>query len=125
MEVGKRLRDIREAKKLSQGDIERRTGLLRCYVSRVEHGHTVPSLETIEKLARAFEIPTYQLFIGADEKPGRLPHVLRGAGNEKSFGSASKEEKFFIKFWRLLSKMSEHDRNLLFATACGMAKRKK
>jgi transcriptional regulator with XRE-family HTH domain len=125
MEVGKRLRDIREAKKLSQGDIERRTGLLRCYVSRVEHGHTVPSVETIEKFARAFGVPMYQLFIGADEKSSPMPHAIRMAGKGKSFGSTSKEEKFFIKFWRLLSKMSEDDRNLLFVTACGMAKRKK
>ena len=125
MEVGKRLREVREAKKLSQGDIERRTGLLRCYVSRVENGHTVPSVETIEKLARAFEIPTYQLFIGVDEKPSPVPHAIRTAGKEKSFGSTSKEQKFFIKFWRLLSKMSPHDRTALFSVAQGMAKRNK
>jgi transcriptional regulator with XRE-family HTH domain len=40
-----------------QGDIEKRTGLLRCYVSRVENGHTVPAIETLEKLARALEVP--------------------------------------------------------------------
>jgi transcriptional regulator with XRE-family HTH domain len=53
MITGDRLRDIREEKKLSQGDIEKRTGLLRCYVSRVENGHTVPAIETLEKFARA------------------------------------------------------------------------
>jgi transcriptional regulator with XRE-family HTH domain len=125
MEVGKRLRETREAKNLSQGDIEHRTGLLRCYVSRVENGHTVPSLETLEKFSRAFEIPTYQLFIGADEKPRPVPHALRTAVKEKSFGSTSKEEKFLIKFWRLLSKMQEQDRTVLLAVANGMAKRKK
>ena len=51
--ISDRLRSIREEKKLSQGDIEKRTGLLRCYVSRVENGHTVPAVETIEKFARA------------------------------------------------------------------------
>ena len=50
MIIGERLRGFREEKKLSQGDIEQRTGLLRCYVSRVENGHTVPSVETLEKL---------------------------------------------------------------------------
>jgi transcriptional regulator with XRE-family HTH domain len=49
-------------KKLSQGDIEERSGLLRCYISRVENGHTVPSIETLEKLARAMEVPLYQIF---------------------------------------------------------------
>jgi transcriptional regulator with XRE-family HTH domain len=125
MEVGKRLRETREAKNLSQGDIEHRTGLLRCYISRVENGHTVPSVETLEKLARAFEVPTYQLFIGVNEKPTPVPHVLRSVGKGKSFGSTSKEEKFFIKFWRLLSKIKEQDRTVLLAVANGMAKRKK
>ena len=51
MVIGTRLRSLREERKMSQGDIEKRTGLLRCYISRVENGHTVPSIETLEKLA--------------------------------------------------------------------------
>jgi transcriptional regulator with XRE-family HTH domain len=66
-----RLRSIREKKNLSQRDIEKRTGLLRCYVSRVENGHTVPAVETIEKFARALEVPTYQLFYDGDKPPDR------------------------------------------------------
>jgi transcriptional regulator with XRE-family HTH domain len=62
MVIGDRLSELREQKKLSQGDIEKRTGLLRCYVSRVENGHTVPSIETLEKMARALEVPLYKLF---------------------------------------------------------------
>ena len=63
MIIGDRLRELREIKNLSQGIIEQRTGLLRCYISRVENGHTVPSIETLEKLARALEVPMYQLFL--------------------------------------------------------------
>jgi transcriptional regulator with XRE-family HTH domain len=63
MIIGDRLRELREVKNLSQGIIEQRTGLLRCYISRVENGHTVPSIETLEKLARALEVPMYQLFL--------------------------------------------------------------
>jgi transcriptional regulator with XRE-family HTH domain len=62
MVIGNRLRESREAKELSQGDIEKRTGLLRCCISRVENNHTVPAVDTLEKLARALEIPMYQLF---------------------------------------------------------------
>jgi transcriptional regulator with XRE-family HTH domain len=62
MVISDRLRELRESKNLSQGDIEKRTGLFRCYISRVENGHTVPSIETLEKLARALEVPLYQLF---------------------------------------------------------------
>jgi len=57
MIIGDRLRELRESKKLSQGDVEKRTGLLRCYISRIENGHTVPAIETLEKMARAFEVP--------------------------------------------------------------------
>jgi transcriptional regulator with XRE-family HTH domain len=70
-----RLRQFREAKNLSQGDIEERTGLLRCYISRVENGHTVPALETLEKFARALEIPLYQLFYIGEEEPEQTNHV--------------------------------------------------
>ena len=76
MIIGDRLRELREGKKLSQGDIEKRTGLLRCYISRVENGHTVPAIETLEKLARALEIPLYQLFYEGDEPP-KLPNLLK------------------------------------------------
>ena len=69
MVIGNRLRQLREEKKFSQGDIERRSGLLRCYISRVENGHTVPAIETLEKLARALEIPLYQLFMMASSRP--------------------------------------------------------
>ena len=86
MIIGDRLRLLRETKKLSQGDIEKRTGLLRCYISRVENGHTVPAIETLEKLARAMEIPLYQLFYDGEEPPscrifrrGRRLTISRGA----------------------------------------------
>jgi transcriptional regulator with XRE-family HTH domain len=62
MIIGGRLRLLRETNQLSQGDIEKRTGLLRCYISRVENGHTVPSIDTLGKMARALEVPMYQLF---------------------------------------------------------------
>jgi DNA-binding XRE family transcriptional regulator len=62
MVIGERLKALREQKKMSQGDIEKRTGLARVYTSRVENGHTVPSIETIEKFARALELPMYTLF---------------------------------------------------------------
>ena len=69
MIIGDRLRELREAKHLSQGDIEKRTGLLRCYISRVENGHTVPAIETLEKMARALELPLYHLMYDGDKVP--------------------------------------------------------
>ena len=69
MLIGARLRQLREQKQMSQGDIEERTGLLRCYVSRVENGHTVPSLETLERFAGVLDVPLYQLFFSGEEAP--------------------------------------------------------
>src|SRR5260370_7693994 len=76
MSRGDRLGGLREEKKFSQGDIEKRTGLLRCYISRVENGHTVPAIETLEKMARALEVPLYQLFYDGEEPP-ELPNLLK------------------------------------------------
>ena len=87
MVIADRLRALREEKKLSQGDIEKRTGLLRCYISRVENGHTVPAIETLEKLARAMEIPMYQLFYDG-EKPPELPNLPKRKSSETSPGVA-------------------------------------
>jgi transcriptional regulator with XRE-family HTH domain len=69
MLIGYRLKAIREQKNMSQGDIEKKTGLLGCYISRVENGHTVPAIATLEKLARAMETPMYQLFYDGEAPP--------------------------------------------------------
>ena len=59
MVIGDKLKALREHKKLSPGEVQNRGGLLRCYVSRVENGHTIPTLENLEKLARALDVPFY------------------------------------------------------------------
>ena len=123
MIIGDRLREMREAKKLSQGDVEKRTGLLRCYISRVENGHTVPAVETLEKLARAFEVPLYQLFYEGAEPP-KLPDLLRRKSSEEgAWGSSGRDARFLSKLRRLLGKSSDGDRKLILHMAQKMAKR--
>jgi transcriptional regulator with XRE-family HTH domain len=123
MIIGERLRTLREFKKLSQGDIEKRTGLLRCYISRVENGHTVPAIETLEKLARAMEIPLYQLFYDGEEPP-ELPNLpKRKSSDDIAWGSAGKEARFLGRFRRALGRIDEADRRLLFHMAQKMATR--
>jgi len=122
MVIGDRLRQLREQKKLSQGDIEHRTGLLRCYVSRVENGHTVPAVETLEKFARALEVPVYQLFYDGDEPP-KLPKMLKQkSSGETAWGSDGKDAKFLSKLRRLLGKANEDDRKLILYTLQKMAR---
>jgi transcriptional regulator with XRE-family HTH domain len=121
MIIGDRLREMREEKKLSQGDIEKRTGLLRCYISRVENGHTVPAIETLEKLARALEVPLYQLFYEGAEPP-KLPHFLKRKTAEAiAWGSSGKQAVYLHKLVRCLSKADEADRKLLLAMAQKLA----
>lgn len=123
MIIGDRLRALREEKKFSQGDIEKRTGLLRCYISRVENGHTVPAIETLEKMARALEVPLYQLFYDGEEPP-QLPNLpKRKSSDDIVWGSRGKEARFLSKFRRLLGKVDEGDRKLLLYMAQKMANR--
>ncbi len=121
MIIGDRLREMREEKKLSQGDIEKRTGLLRCYISRVENGHTVPAIETLEKMARALEVPLYQLFYEG-EAPPALPNLLkRKSSGEIAWGSSGKDARFLGKLRRLLGKSDEQHRKLILLMAQKMA----
>ena len=89
MVISERLRRLREAQNLSQGDIQERTGLFRCYLSRLENGRTVPSIETLEKIARALDVPLHQLFTD-DEAPVKKLRVPKqqpdssGASTRKS-----------------------------------------
>jgi transcriptional regulator with XRE-family HTH domain len=122
MLIGQRLKDIRESKKLSQGEIEQRSGLLRCYTSRVENGHTVLAIETLEKYARALEIPLYQLFYDGAEpaKPAKLPSTTSKSGG---WGSSGKDAQTLARFRKLLGRTNERDRHILLTMAGKMARR--
>jgi transcriptional regulator with XRE-family HTH domain len=125
MIIGDRLRAFREARKLSQGDIEARTGLLRCYISRVENGHTTPAVETLEKFARALEVPLYQLFYDGEEPP-ELPDLpKRNAVADTAWGSSGRDERVLFQFRRFLGRSNERDRDLLLTMAQRMATQKK
>jgi len=117
MIISDRLRELRVEKKLSQGDIEKRTGLLRCYISRVENGHTVPAIETLEKLARALEVPLYQLFYDGEEPP-KLPNLLkRKSSDDIAWGNSGKNGIYLHKLVKCLSRASDADRKLLLVLA--------
>jgi transcriptional regulator with XRE-family HTH domain len=124
MVIGHRLRKLREEKSLSQGDIEKRTGLLRCYISRVENGHTVPSLETLERLASALDVPLYQLFYEGDEPPV-MPNLSSRQSSEELVldAEAEKQVRFFEKVRRTLERIEEKDRQLLLYMAQKLASR--
>jgi transcriptional regulator with XRE-family HTH domain len=116
MIIGERLKILRESKKLSQGDMEKRTGLLRCYTSRVENGHTVPSVETLGKYAHALEIPLYRLFYEETGTPTPL-HLPRSS---ESGNGVNPDE--WRKFVHHLGRMNAKDRRTLYFMAQKMAR---
>ena len=124
MVIGDRLRALREEKQFSQGEVEKRTGLLRCYISRVEHGHTIPAVETLEKFARALEVPMYQLFYEGEEppKPPNLPKPK--TGDDSEWDSKGKDARRLAQFCRLFSRMEARDLGMVLFMAQKMAKRK-
>lgn len=101
--IGVTIREFRLQRGMSQGDIEKRTGLLRCYLSRVENGHTVPSLETLQKIAGALELPLSQFF--ADDPVREMPGISL---NET-------EIHFLTEIQRYSAHLGESDRRLLLA----------
>jgi transcriptional regulator with XRE-family HTH domain len=119
--IGERLKAMREQKKMSQGDIEKRTGLLRCYISRVENGHTVPAIETLEKMARAMEVPMYQLFYDGERPPA--PGLTKF--DDDGWGASGRDARMLSKFRRLLGRTSKADQKLLLFVAQKMSQRKR
>jgi transcriptional regulator with XRE-family HTH domain len=122
--IGERLRDIRKEKQLSQGDLEERTGLSRCYLSRIENGHTTPSIETLEKLSSAMGVPLYQLFYqgSGPAKPLVIPRKKDSPSEE--WGLSGKWGGFLNRIRGLLGKMEEGDRKLLLGVAVKLSRKK-
>ncbi len=119
--IGARLRALREQKRFSQGDMEKRTGLLRHYISRLENGHTVPEIDTLEKMARALGVPLYRLFYdGNHVDPGPQPHAPE-VDSEASWNGSEKDARFLRQFCRELRSMSDDQRGLLLHIARKLA----
>jgi transcriptional regulator with XRE-family HTH domain len=114
MKIGTTIRAYRLQKGLSQGDIEKKTGLLRCYLSRVENGHTVPSLETLAKIAEAMEISLADFFPGTE--------TPRDKETQKMLGELSQDEiRFLAEIKKYSTTLSEGDKRLVLAMIRKMA----
>src|ERR1039457_2669963 len=123
MTIGERLRALREEKKLTQGDIQKRTGFLRCHISRVENGFMVPTVESLEKFARALGVPIYQLLYDGEEPPKLLNLPKRKTANDILWGSHGKEARMLAQFCRVFSQMEERDLGVVLLKVKKMAGR--
>ncbi len=114
VDIGNVIRSYRAERGLSQGDIERRTGLLRCYLSRVENGHTVPSLETLAKIAEALDITLADFFPGSETPSER--------DAQKMLGELSDDEvRFLAEIKKYSTTLNEGDKRLVLAMIRKMA----
>ena len=125
MVIGKRIRQLREMRKLSQGDIQETTGLLRCYISRVENGHTVLSLETLERFAGALGVPLYQLFCENGHPPETSHLTPRKTLEElaKDEEVTGPEDLFLAKIAHVSARLMATDRKILITLAKKLATR--
>jgi transcriptional regulator with XRE-family HTH domain len=112
MNIGETIRNFRLQKGMSQGDIEKRTGLLRCYLSRVENGHTIPSLDTLAKIADSMDLPLAQFF--AD-------HATETSGPKSAPQLSEDEVRFLTQIRRYSPALNESDRKLVLAMVKKMA----
>jgi len=122
VDIAERLRQLRESKKLSQGDIQQRTGLYRSYISRVEHGHAVPTVETLEKICQGLQVPMYQIFYEGQELPKTPIFSVNGRSD---WASRGKGQRLLAKLHHALSHTTEADRRLLLHLAAMLASAKR
>ena|ERR1700735_3211546 len=119
MEIGKKLRELRQSKQLSQGDIEKKVGLLRCYTSRVENGVTIPSIETLEKYARALEIPLYRIFTDSQavRAPNLPPAKMLAAKGQPVWGFQPQHQPELRLFAKAFKRLNHRKQKLLVGLA--------
>ena len=125
MLIGQRLRQLREERGLSQGDIEKASGLLRCYISQVEHGHTVPSLETLERFAAALDVPLYRFFCRGGDPP-KTPHLTPRLSLEElaeQDGASGTEARFLLRLRQWVGRLARSEKTLLLDVAQKLAAR--
>ena len=111
---------------MTQVDVEERTGLKRSYVSRLEHGRTIPSLATLEKFAQALEVPLYHFFYDGKEPPkaASLPHAVQVTDGDH-WGLGGESARYLHRLGILLGRISEVDRKMLMHFASQLIRRKK
>jgi transcriptional regulator with XRE-family HTH domain len=103
MVTGDKLKAFRAQKNLSQGDVEKRTGLLRRHISRIENGHTVSSVDTPEKMTQALEVPIYRLF--TDDAHVKKPNIPRESA--RSPAANAKQEREIGSFAKLFARVDD------------------
>lgn len=114
MNLGEAIKNIRTAKGLSQGEMQKRTGILRSYLSRVENGHTVPSLATLQRLASAMGVALSDFFSPNGQTAEGVPATPAPAANDPA-------SQYLTELKTLLPQLTSQQRDQLLDMVKDMA----
>jgi transcriptional regulator with XRE-family HTH domain len=115
MNLGESIKNIRQAKGLSQGEMQKRTGILRSYLSRVENGHTVPSLATLQRLASAMGVALSDFFAANGQPTEGAPAAAMAAS------ASDPANQYLAELKTLLPQLTSQQRDQLLDMVKDMA----
>jgi len=118
MQMGVRVRELRESKGVSQGEIGRRTGLIRSYLSRIENGHTLPSVAILERIAEALGMRLYEFFSFNEEGVAAPTPMVRA-----NLEGLDEDGVYYSRLRWFASRIPEEDRSIFLALARALAAR--
>jgi transcriptional regulator with XRE-family HTH domain len=69
MNLGKRIQDLRRRRGLTTGELAARVQVTSGFISQLEHSKTDPSLQTLQRVAAALQVPLSYLMLEDETKP--------------------------------------------------------
>jgi transcriptional regulator with XRE-family HTH domain len=69
MKLGKRIQDLRRRRGLTTGELAARVQVTSGFISQLEHSKTDPSLQTLQRVAAALQVPLSYLLLDDEIKP--------------------------------------------------------
>ncbi len=99
---GKRLKQLRKAKKLTQEKIAKKAKMDWKYYGMIERGELNSTLETIEKLAKAFGVEAYQLFVFSSDGENTETKILEKEFNHIFSSADEKVKRKILKMAQLV-----------------------
>lgn len=77
------------------------------------NGRTVPAIDTLEKFARALEVPLYQLFYDGGKPPKKLNLTMHKSADNFAWGSSGRDARWLARFRSALARAENSDQKLL------------
>jgi len=102
---GRRLRELRDSKGLTQEELGRQVGIDYKHLGAIERGIKAPSFEVVDRLAKALRVDHYRLFLPADSQVGDVESELRTVIADLGAKQRARIQKFFQEVLRLMRRL--------------------